>query len=211
MNFAVWLEERRWDAPQDGDEITGQASSCNAAQVADSTSSEYLYATGYIEAARALAIHAFAKPRNNDFLVFPIAYLYRHHVELSLKKLAEDVRDLTDQGDPQRLSHELEPLWDEVRSGIKAVGQDFPEEELDGVVTYIRQLHGLDKTGETFRFATRKDGRPHLAVRSQIDIRTLAESMEKLASYLDYISARLELMTEHKAEMESYKAESEGP
>src|ERR1039458_8918620 len=49
--------------------------------------SEFLYAKGYRTAARLLTKHVIETGTDKNVLVFPILYLYRHHIELVLKHL----------------------------------------------------------------------------------------------------------------------------
>src|SRR5260370_16784696 len=48
---------------------------------------DYAYAEGYRLAARLIADHVIEKRWDTDFLVYPIVFLYRHNVELQLKRL----------------------------------------------------------------------------------------------------------------------------
>jgi hypothetical protein len=48
---------------------------------------EIPYLEGYRRAARHLAETVCETGRHEDFIIYPIVYLYRHHVELALKRL----------------------------------------------------------------------------------------------------------------------------
>ena len=50
-------------------------------------SPEELYSEGYLMAARSLAQQVCTTHDDQDFLVYPVVYLYRHHIELLLKRL----------------------------------------------------------------------------------------------------------------------------
>jgi len=210
-DFSTWIERNRWDVPQESDRLFNQDATCigDSARLNYGVSPAYLYATGYREAARIVAKYACESRNDKDVLVFPVAYLYRHHVELVLKDLKSTALYLTDRTQSDRPNHELMPLWNDLRPLLQEV-EAFPKEELDGVTAYVQQLHEIDPKGEAFKFSTTKNGKPLLADKTQIHIRTLAEAMEKLASYLDFIGSRLELLSDRKAETEGYKAEIEG-
>ena len=45
------------------------------------------YAAGYRRAAELLIEHIDTKGRDQDVLVYPVVFLYRHHVELALKRI----------------------------------------------------------------------------------------------------------------------------
>ena len=61
-----------------------------------SGASDYAYAEGYSRAARLLADYVIREKWDTDFLVYPIAFLYRHSIELQLKRLIPDSAFLAD-------------------------------------------------------------------------------------------------------------------
>ena len=48
---------------------------------------EFVYREGYRRGAKQLVDDVCAAVRHQDVLIYPIVYLYRHHVELILKRL----------------------------------------------------------------------------------------------------------------------------
>ncbi len=72
----------------------------------------YAYREGYRRAATMLFENAVASDQcSPDLLVFPIAFLWRHHLELALKELVRLVRRLEDDDRTVPTSHPLLPLW----------------------------------------------------------------------------------------------------
>lgn len=63
---------------------------------------DFLYCEGYLKGARILANYARNRGHDQEVLIFPIAFLYRHHIELSLKGLVRDARDLSSEKKPVR-------------------------------------------------------------------------------------------------------------
>jgi hypothetical protein len=158
---------------------------------------------------------------DQDILVYPIIYLYRHHVELVLKsiiRLASGLldRELSEQDLKALGRHSLSELWQTCRPLINAVCETasedtFPESELDGVGSYIRQIHEHDPDGQRFRYATTKIRRadrshatgPSLSAALQdVNIRVLANAMERLADYLENTEGWFEHLEEGKREWE---------
>jgi hypothetical protein len=82
-----------------------------------SPGNDYTYRQGYRRAGRILAEHV-AGHGEVDFLVFPICRAYRHHVELSLKRLmllASDLAGRALTASEEKLqsgSHNLVSLWE---------------------------------------------------------------------------------------------------
>ncbi len=163
---------------------------------------QYAYSSGYRAAAFALAKEVCEAQNGRDRLVYPIVYLYRHHIELILKSIIIIASSLLDRDmfeSPH--GHRLYDLWTILRPLLNPVCALVPEEpfaleDIDGVEWYIAQLNEHDPDGQRFRYATTKQGKkitkdvPSLKEDLvHINIRVFAEGMEKLANYLEGIEA----------------------
>ncbi len=104
-----------------------------------------------------------SEPSSCDVFFFPIAYLYRHSVELLLKEairygaaLGLVTRDVK----LERLlkSHNLYALWNKLKPAIQAVWPAGPPEELRAAERIIAQFHKIDRTGQAFRYPAVKSG-----------------------------------------------------
>src|ERR1039457_6840457 len=74
------------------------------------------YIEGYRRGARLLVEHVNEHGRDQDYLVYPIIFLYRHHIELALKNLVTLVADWLDhelsEAEKRHLDgHRLDLLW----------------------------------------------------------------------------------------------------
>jgi hypothetical protein len=178
-----------------------EANACVGSTVAD-----WIYFTGFRRAAQRLAEHVCDTGNDQDFLIYPIVYLYRHHIELILKSIFESASGLLDraltENDRKTLGrHGLLELWQAARPLLnpicdRADNPPFPAAELEGIDSYIRQIHEHDPDGQRFRYATirtraaTRQGakvpslRPGLKL---INVRVFADAMEKLVSYLEGI------------------------
>ena|SRR6185295_9290413 len=58
---------------------------------------DFPFREGHRRGARRLAEHVCENVRDQDLLVYPIVFLYRHHVELALKRLIELAADLAEE------------------------------------------------------------------------------------------------------------------
>jgi len=86
---------------------------------------DLFYSLGYREGARQLVNHVLGKYSDQDTLIFPIVFLYRHHVELLLKRLivvASSVvdRHLTTAELKHLGKHRLDLLWDDLKQTLPA-------------------------------------------------------------------------------------------
>ncbi|MGI4831598.1 MAG: hypothetical protein ACRYFU_25960 [Janthinobacterium lividum] len=179
------------------------------------------YQDGYRRAALHLAQYVCKERQGQDFLVYPIVYLYRHHIELTLKSIVRTACFLTDRTLTKKEHypldhHDLAMLWNLAKPLLNPVCElggspALPAEDLEGIDSYITQLHNHDPDGQRFRYALAKskyvkgkqisslpDGLKH------INIKEFAIALEKLADYLDgidmwfgdLIDAKLEFQTQ---------------
>ena len=154
------------------------------------------YTLGYRRAAEHLSTYALANPRECGQLAYPIVFLYRHHIELALKRIIYWVpwtlkRDLTEQEKKNLGNHKLDRLWGDLEpifgSVCQAVGWSKPSVvDLEGVREYVRQLSAIDPTSTNFRYWKSKDGNPSLpdGLRS-FNIRHFSEMMSRLADFIE--------------------------
>ncbi len=86
-----------------------------------------------------------------DALFFPVAYLYRHAIELRLKDIIYiGVQlGLVRAKDVPKKSHNLAQLWGLARKAIIARWTDGPEVRIAGTV--IKEFHDADENGQSFR------------------------------------------------------------
>ncbi len=177
---------------------------------------DFIYFSGFRRAAARLARHVCETGSDQDFLVYPIVYLYRHHAELVLKNIIEVAAALLDReltkSDHEALErHDLARLWAAARPLLNPVcalvpNPPFPDDDLAGIDSYIRQLHEHDPKGESFRYATTKVRRngtrsPSLSPDLKlVNIRAFAAAMERLADYLEGIEGWFGDLVDAKAQ-----------
>ena len=86
-------------------------------------------------------------------VIFPILFLYRHYVELSLKETIGYGRYLDEQSKPLTGGHNLKNLWEEARKYIeKHVFEVIKAEELDKIEILIHEIHSIDPSSEGSRY-----------------------------------------------------------
>lgn len=131
---------------------------------------------------------------HHDELFLPVAYLYRHFLELKLKSLIRVARDQgffrNDQRRIQRIlgRHDLLDLWTQVRKFLEDGWPGGPSGPLDGVENVVKQFHKADPDGQTLRYdrdkAERKLNRPD-KLPHFIWLRTLRRTMDGVYRLLD--------------------------
>jgi hypothetical protein len=114
------------------------------------------YIEGYRKAAVAVfesAIHANVSP---DFLVFPMAFLWRHYLELALKDVIAVGRRIA--GEPWGFpsGHNLMNLWNVARPHVVQCGNPNAP-ELVNVEANIREFEQVDPESDGFRYPFNRD------------------------------------------------------
>jgi hypothetical protein len=179
----------------------------------------YAYREGYLRGAQLLVRHVAETERDQDFLVYPIVFLYRHYIELTLKEIIARTpylieRDLSEAEKKHLTGHRLDLLWSDFKplSGdiTKAGGWvDLPIEDINGIDDYIRQISEIDPDSQRLRYSHLKKGEPSLPEQlTHINLRHFGELMDRLARYLWGIdlgmSALEDMKHDYESEMASY-------
>lgn len=99
-----------------------------------------------------------------DIYFFPIAYLYRHGIELFLKILVTRgiQMSILDEGEKLKSilgSHALIPLWNRARVVLENVWPHGDKSDLHNVERIIQEFHNADRSGQNFRYSQSKDGK----------------------------------------------------
>ena len=86
------------------------------------------HSTAYTEGYRRAAEILIDQRRDQDFLVYPILFLYRHHIELLIKQvigLALKLADDPDQHPYKKDDHNLNRLWSAAQKLILEVDDSY--------------------------------------------------------------------------------------
>ncbi|MGO9403844.1 MAG: hypothetical protein ACLPVW_10300 [Terriglobales bacterium] len=182
----------------------------------------YAYKAGYRRGAEVLIGYVGESARDQDFLVYPIIFLYRHHVELMLKRIIRRAPYLIDgslrEKEKQHLDrHRLDLLWEDLKLMLPAVCKaagwsEIDDADIEGIGHYIRQLCELDADSFSFRYAHSKKGDPSLPTNlKNINLRHFGELMGWLADYLYGLDEAISWLAETKSEMEAEWASEMAP
>lgn len=146
--------------------------------------------------------------RDLDTIIFPFAACWRHYVELQLKSLITQCRQLLDLPVQRRGGHNIEQLWSELRSLLM---QAYPLEEKEEkrafniVERLLKQFAEMDPDSQEFRYAERKDGTPTLNHIHHLDIQYFHEAMLAVANYLEAIDEAID----HKKDLKNEALQDE--
>ena len=178
---------------------------------------EHVYIQGYAEAAEVVLRHAVRSRHDQDTLVYPILFLFRHHVELSLKRIVWLARDLYECDVPLRQVHSLQTLWQDASKCMRAGGKlrKGSRDEWQAVGRCVRQLNDMDRESEAVRYPVDKHGEEHVLMSplgrkvdpvTHVDLVALGELISKIVNFLQGVTDMLEAELEARAEMTAYFA-----
>jgi len=165
------------------------------------------YIDGYLRAADHLVGHVAETGREQDFLVYPIAFMYRQHVELQLKKIIDKGRQLlTDKGG-HPTHHKLENLWPVAKGILRQTWDGEPDPPEFGLIDhFVDEFVRIDPDSTAFRYPKQKAGGSSLPMIQQINLRHLAECIHSFSSFLDGAACGIDhyLDCKREAEREAY-------
>lgn len=167
------------------------------------------YAAGYLDAAKLLSRIIIYSQRGMDTMLYPLAYLYRHYIEITLKDLIRRGVYITDSSIDKKLEstlvdHNLMKLWNAFLPLFDEIlgDNDSQNEIKKGIESYINQIHAIDPTSMTFRYNTGKASVDHhLNGVERINILHFSDNMEKLTSILEGIDMEFDAITEYVNDM----------
>ena len=163
------------------------------------------YAVGYKQAADFLVLHVSQVKRYQDTLVYPIAFLYRQYLELRLKQLMRSGSMLLDISlSSKKLHHGIFQYWKQCRSILANIWPEEKADDFDAIEECVAEFGRIDPSSTGFRYPTSKDGSRSLKGLTHINLRNLAEVMNRIATLLDGASTGIDQLIQDKCEIESW-------
>jgi hypothetical protein len=159
------------------------------------------YAEGFKRLADLGVAHCERTGNDQDFLVYPIFFSYRHYIELALKEIIRAARSLlaAQGGVPE--NHNLSDLWNTAEPLLKRM-------EPCGVSTYrdvrqcIAHFTRLDPTSEAGRYPVKTTGELSLPENLyHLDLGQLRDVVDRLGGFLEAAAQQTLVYLDYKAEM----------
>jgi HEPN domain-containing protein len=163
------------------------------------------YAYSFYEGARALAEAVWTEDRQIylDAAIYPITFMYRHYVQLSLKSMISILRRLEKSRKDYPMTHNLAELWKEARELLTEHYAPETIPGIEGMDSLIANFNEHDPHSVSFRYPTDKQGNQSLAGLRHINLRHLYEAMERVSYFLDCIGADVSSHLEYVMNAES--------
>lgn len=169
----------------------------------------YAYREGYRRGAMILAERAHASDEPPELLVWPVAWLWRHYLELALKETIATGKQLDDESAEWVWPHGhlLAKLWGEARAHVEPHG-DSSAPELVNVGAIVAEFDALDRDGTGFRYQeSLAGGRSLPTAPEHINVGLLDETMQRIATFLDAVRSAQRAGLQHLRDQASFRRE----
>ena len=174
----------------------------------------YGYTKGYKESADTLVDYALNSKSIAvlDTYVFPILFLYRQFIELSLKSLYLEYANETIEKKVQvikEVNHNLHQMWNKLKPTLIDSDDGNSESEIISIAeSYVIQFHNFDNSSFKFRYPIDKDYNPLLNGEEQrIDLANLKSRMTELDNFFGGTSGKLSYFKDCKEAQEEHLRE----
>jgi hypothetical protein len=176
----------------------------NVAWVQSRTRDMYGYVEGYRRAAIALFEYVDTSRASPDYMLFPLAFAWRHYVEIALKDIIAAGRELAGEewGFPK--GHNLLDLWRVARPYIAELG-DPAAPELENVENNLIEFDRIDHFGDGFRYPLNhaRTGPSLQNPPASVSLRLLHEALEAIATFFLGVRAEQSYRSGYISEMEA--------
>lgn len=189
----------------DGKQPDFHLNACIGQQLPDELGVQY-YSDGFRSAARRLVEDLMEKSDVHlmvDVVVYPVVFLYRHHLELLLKLLIVAGRRFLSESDDQPFGHCLDKLWMTARPSMERCFDDADWSQNDIVTSLMAELSALDPNGEAARYPESNKGTKHFQELTLLNVRHFADVAERLSEYLSAVVDVIEITVSERREWEA--------
>ncbi len=156
---------------------------------------------------------------NQDELIFPILYCYRHFIELSLKFFICQINNILDNENQKekilnnhnisKLIKHFKDLYSEMYNNeYTGIKEDEVEKEIETKYEFLTNIciefENIDKSSFAVRYITDKKGKAYFDEAISIDIEKLTEKMQEIKYIFEQINDMLDILISQKKESYEY-------
>jgi len=166
-----------------------------------------LYSGGFLEAGDLLVESLKNRPAD-PALIYPVFFVYRHHLELELKgRIRYCLRCLSGLDDAEiatRLKgrHDLHGLWNTFKSCYPDYAREMPKASR-AFESLLSELSRIDPDSQGARYPVDTKGNQTLASFQHLDLSTFRSAIHKMSNYLGCIHEGMAQELDWRSEMES--------
>ena len=167
------------------------------------------FAKGYTRAANRLATSLLEAQRFPDYEAYPVVFLYRHALELSLKHIIYGGVELAAFRRVGEINEQLKNNHDLVnlsQTAGKVLALLFPNDEMLGrlketVAALCKDWSEIDPGSYAYRYPIDTKGRPSTKKHQVVNLRALSSRMARALEDLDTVHFGLEMETYQAQEL----------
>jgi hypothetical protein len=170
-----------------------------------------VYAIGYKEAADIVVNRVKDGHGYQDFLVYPVMFLYRQYLELMIKCLIRNTWKLLDEDESDNLSsHDIKRYWGICRALLERISPGDSVEALDHIGRLIDEFSQHDPGSFAFRYPVSKPDNkskkrtPTLQQLRVINLRNVQAVIANVAGLLEGAEGLIDQALDMKADMEAW-------
>lgn len=164
----------------------------------------HAYSEGYRRAAEVLTEYVRTRHQDQDILIYPVLYSWRHHIELKLKAIARSASAFLNRPWTPPRDHDVGQLFGTARALAEECYAEFSEKLPAGGLAEVRKavanLRSIDAASMTFRYPEDLDGGKHLEGPHHINFAVVEAHMTGIADTLDGVESALELFHEWQSD-----------
>ncbi len=138
-----------------------------------------------------------------DFLIYPILFLFRQYLELRLKQIILLGNKLCKSNEKFPTNHDLNVLWSETKKVIKSEWSKSQNQEIAAVEKHIKKIMDIDKDSMAFRYGMDKKFQKLIKKGEIINLKNFGKTKETITNFLEGCSEGLSAHLEAKREMEA--------
>jgi hypothetical protein len=160
---------------------------------------DYIYAKGYMDASEILA-KAVARKKifgYPDQFVYPILFLFHHHLELRLKHIIRIYYDYENINEAVPAHHDIVQLWNIGKKFILDLNKGHDRTPVTTVEGIIKDLESLNRSSEGYRYAFNKKGGRTILVDKTVNIQHLSKLIPKINSFFDAVCMQIDHVKEY--------------
>lgn len=144
---------------------------------------------GYMKAGGLLIETCEEYSYEQDSLIYPILFNYRHGIELAIKWVIVQYGRYSAVQIDKIEHHNLWKLWQICKQIIIEVGSE--SEDISHVEQVIKDFHDSDISGMAFRYPNNKNGALFTLPDGMVDLRNIRDVMEGVSHFFDGVDGQL--------------------
>ncbi len=168
----------------------------------------YAYSEGYRRAAEVVTEYVRQTHQDQDVLIYPVLFLWRHHLELKLKAIARSASQLLGEDWTPPGDHDLGPLFAVAHKLAERCYSEFaekvPNAELLQAKAALASLKAVDARAMAFRYPEDLKGNKHLEGPYHINFDVVERHMTAISEALDNVESALAIF--HDWQSEAYSS-----